>query len=97
MSCFMVGTSNSQSEEFSLKDLYIVIGGPGSRKEYFCRSLACSANGFAYYNFSDAEEYTYKSDVSRASASEKPHYLLQRSLLALRQAMINSPQDRILM
>ena len=97
MSCFMVGTSNSQSEEFSLKDLYIVIGGPGSRKEYFCRSLACSSNGLGYYNFSDAEEDTYKSDASKASALEPPQYLLQRSLLALRQAMINSRQDRILL
>ena len=96
MSCF-VGTSNSQLEEDSLKDLYIVIGGPGSRKEYFCRSLACSANGLGYYNFSDAEEYTYKSDASRASLSDPTLDLQQRAMICLRHALLNSPHDHILM
>ena len=94
ISCLM-GSGSSQEED-SLKDVYIVIGGPGSRKEYFCRSLT-SARGLEYLNFSEAEECTYESDALRASISDSTLDLMQRFLFALRMAIINSRKESILM
>ena len=95
MSC-LVGKFDSRDHVDSLKDVYIVIGGPGSKKEYFCRSLA-SASGVGYCNFSDAEECTCKTDTSRASLSDPTLELQQRAITALRLALLDSPEDRVLM
>ena len=91
-----ISNLSSKGDEEPLKAVYIVIGGPGSRKEYLCR-LISSVSEFEYLNREEADENTCKSTASNDSSSEQPFTSLEKSMSSLRLAILKSPKNFFLM